>query len=298
MILQDRDIEALKLLADYFLLTSRQLRLWCYSNDSTGRVTRRRLLEMRNEGLVDKRNLQVVNPKDGSTSPVFHLTKKGLEFLAGHLDDESLLRKPVEPTQPQHLLHYVAVSDTQRLCRSAIESSTEAISLVKWVNEDEAINLSESDKPRKFLRMTFGNVLCVPDAAFVLEYQGARAVVYLEQDRDSFFYERVAARKSPGYRKLWDQGGHKIQFPETNIDHFLVLFVAPNAKRRDQLCRSFAKRNADHGVAKAFRFMAFDEATPENFLFESLLSRCSDDATVPLVRRVNVPTTVSQSVTT
>lgn len=298
MILQDRDIEALKLLATYFMLTSRQLRLWCYCNDSTGRVTRRRLLEMRNEGLVEKRNLQVVNPKDGSTSPVFHLTKKGLEFLAGHTDDDSLLRKPIEPSQPQHLLHYIAVSDTHRLLRSAIECSTEPIQLNKWVNEDEAINLSATQAPRKFLRTTFGNVLCAPDAAFQLEYQGARAIIYLEQDRDSFFHERVAARKSPGYRKLWDQGGHKTQFPETNIDHFLVLFVAPNAKRRDQLCRAFAKRNSDHGVLKAFRFMAFDELTPENFLFDSMLTRCLDDATVPLVRRVNAPTTVSQSVTT
>ena len=108
MILQDRDIEALSMLARYFMLTSRQLRQWCYRSDTTGRVTRRRLTAMRHEGFVRKRNLQVVNPRDGAASPVYHLTRQGLELLAGHFDDESLLRKPVEPSQPQHLQHYIA----------------------------------------------------------------------------------------------------------------------------------------------------------------------------------------------
>ena len=294
MVLQDRDIEALKLLSDYFMLSSRQLREWVYSNDSTGRVTRRRLLEMRVGGLIEKRNLQVVNPRDGSTSPVFHLTKQGLEFLAGHLDDDSIVRKPTEPSQPQHLLHYVAVADTQRMLRQAIAATPEPISLNRWVNEDEAINIHEANTPRRFLRTKFSNVLCMPDAAFLLEYNGAKAVFYVEQDRDSFFHERVAARKSPGYRKLWDQAGHRQHFPMSNLDYFFVLFIAPSEKRRDQLRRAFAKKNDEHGVAKAFRFVAFDQVTPNNFLFESLLTRCQDDDLVPMVKRVTPPTTNSQ----
>ncbi len=294
MILQERDIEALILLARYFMLTSRQLREMCYSNDSTGRVTRRRLTGMRQAGFLQKRNLQVVNPLDGSASPVYHLTKTGLEFLAGHLDDEMLLRKPVEPSQPQHLLHYIAVSDTHRMMNAAIDATVEDIKLLRWVNEDEALNLLEANTPRRFMRTKFSNVICMPDAAFVLEFKGIRAVFYVEQDRDSFFHDRVAARKSPGYRKLWEQKGHRQHFPESNIDFFFVLFVAPGKKRRDQLCRAFAKKNADHEVQKAYRFVAFDQITPNNFLFETILTRCQDDELVSLVKRATSPTTNSQ----
>ncbi len=291
MILQERDIKALSLLSQYFMLTSRQLREMCFTTDSTGRVTRRRLTGLRQAGYVRKRNLQVVNPKDGSNSPVFHLTRTGLELLAGHFDDDSILRKPVEPSQPQHLQHYTAVSETQRLMHAAVEATSEKIRIDKWVNEDEALNLDEADKPRRFLRTKFGNVVCIPDAAYVLEFKEQKAIFYLEQDRDTFFHDRVAARKSPGYQQLWEQQGHRQHFPETNVGHFYILFVAPSAKRRDQLCRAFAKKNDGHEVQKAFRFVSFDEATPDNVLFESIFACCHHTEMVPMVKRGATPTT-------
>ena len=178
--------------------------------------------------------------------------------------------------------------------RSAIESTSDEVKLIRWVNEDEATNLDAGDAPKTFLRKKFGNVICLPDAAYVLEYKSIRAVFYLEQDRDTYFYDRVAARKSPGYQKLWEQKCHMAQFPESNLDFFFILFVAPNKKRRDQLKKAFAKKNATHEVQKAYRFVAFDEVKPENFLFETLLTRCQDEELVPMVKRVIQPTTVSQ----
>ena len=295
MILQERDIQALSLLAQYFMLTSRQLREMCYTTDSTGRVTRRRLTGLRQAGFIRKRNLQVVNPKDGSNSPVFHLTRTGLELLAGQLDDDSLLRKPVEPSQPKHLQHYIAVSDTQRMLRNAVSATNEQIQLQQWVNEDEAVNLDQPDSPRKFLRTKYGNVICIPDAAFVLEFKSHRAVFYVEQDRDTYFHGRVAARKSPGYRKHWEQKGHIQHFSDSNLQHFYILFVAPNAKRRDQLCSAFAKKNADHEVRKAFRFVAFDEINADNFLFDSIFACCHENEPVPLVKQSVTPTTNSEA---
>lgn len=293
MILQERDIEALSLLARYFVLTSRQLREMCFTSDSTGRVTRRRLTGMRQAGYLRKRNLQVVNPRDGVASPVYHLTKQGLELLAGHFDDETLLRKPVEPSQPQHLQHYVAVAYTHHMMRKAIAANSE-VKLDRWVNEDEPINL-ESEERKTFLRKKFGNISFLPDAGYVLEFQNFKAVFYLEQDRDTYFYDRVAARKSPGYRKMWETKSHLMQFPDSSLEFFFVLFVAPNKQRRDQLRKAFAKKNKGHDILKAFRFVAFDEVTPENLLFESILTRCQDDELVPMVKRVTPQTTETQS---
>ncbi|QDT38400.1 replication-relaxation family protein [Stratiformator vulcanicus] len=290
MVLQERDIEVLAALARYFLLNSRQIREHCFPDDSSGRITRRRLSKMTRDGYVRKRALQVVGPADGAASPVYHLTSTGREFLAGHFDDEMLLAKPVEPSQPQHLFHYVAVAETHRLFDRATKSQEGEVQLTRWVHEDEYLNPEETDrKKRRMLRTDFDGprkVFCIPDAAFVISYHDQHAVIYLEQDRDTFFHDRVAARKSPGYRLLSEREGHRRHFPETTLAFFFVLFVAPSRKRADQLRRAFAKKNAEHDVRRVYRFAAFDELNETNLFFEPLLGCCHHDDRVPLIKRV------------
>ena len=284
MQLQDRDIQALVFLSRYFMLNSRQLRELSYQDDKTGRVTRRRLTKMRHEELIKKRNLLVVHSRDGSASPVFHLTRKGLEFVSEYLNDETILFKPLEPSQPQHLSHYIAVADTYRLLDRALTEAKNPVSLTKWINEDEIINPTEPEKRKhQKLKTKFGNIVCAPDAAFILEFQEHRAVFFLEQDRDTFFHKRVAARKSPGYRQLFTTG-HLAKFPESNVNHFFVLFVAPSAKRRDQLRDSFKQKNRDHDVHKTYRFAAFDELNEQNLLFEPVWTACHHGEKVPLIQ--------------
>lgn len=287
MVLQERDIAVLADLARYFLLTARQVRELQFAGKNGSRICRRRLLALMQAGYVRKRAMHVVNPLDGSTSPTYHLTKHGLEFLAGHFDDPSILSRPLEPSQPQHLHHYAAVADTYRLLDRAITKQSGAVELVQWVHEDEVID-PEVDLKRK-LRTEFDypkKAVCLPDAAFLLKHAGVRAVVYLEQDRDTFFHDRVAARKSPGYRELLTTQRHKEHFPSTQLDFFFVLFVTPTQKRAEQLRQSFAKRNESHDVRKIYRFGSLDQLNDDNFLFEPMLSCCHHDDRVPLIRRV------------
>ncbi len=130
-----------------------------------GRVTRRRLTKMGHDGFVRKRNLLVVNPRDGAASPVYHLTKSGRELLAAHFDDDSFLFKPVEPSQPQHLFHYIGVSDVHIMLDRALPLQS-AASLTRWVNEDEFVNVDEPDKKARFKLLTqFNNpskLVCAP----------------------------------------------------------------------------------------------------------------------------------------
>jgi len=290
MILQPRDIETLAHLAHYFILNSRQIRQLAFPDDSTGRIARRRLTKLMAAGYLRKRNMHVVNPADGSASPVFHLAKTGREFLAGHFDDDTYLMKPLEPSQPQHLYHYVAVSDTHRLFDTAIAKCEDPVLMPRWHNEDEVINPEEAEPAkRRHLRAEFSvapRVVCLPDAGFLLEYKGHRLAVYLEQDRDTFFHDRVAARKSRGYQQLLISKRHREHFPETTFDIFYVLFVAPTRKRAEQLRRSFNKKNNGTDAAKVYRFASLDEITPDNLLFEPMLSCCHHDDRVPLIKRI------------
>ncbi len=288
MVLQERDIAALLTFARCFILSACQVRRVCYPDDATGRITRRRLTKMVHEGLVFRRRLAVVNPTDGSATPIYHLTKTGREFLASHFDDPQFLHLPIDPAQPQHLQHYVAVAETRLLLDAAVAPQSE-VKLLRWCHEDEILNPDEPEaakRRRLFTELsTTPKLVCVPDAAFLLQSQGERAVCYLEQDRDTFFYDRVAARKSPGYAGLFQHQLHKQHFPETTLDHFFVVVITPTAKRRDQLRTAFAVKNKDTPAERMYRFGSFDELTPENFLFEPMFRCCHQDGRVPLVKR-------------
>lgn len=300
MQLQSRDIQALTMLAQYFMLTSRQLRQLCFHDDSTGRVTRRRMLKMSQDGLVRKRQLLVVNPRDGAASPVFHLTKIGREFLASHYDDESYLQKPVEPSQPQHLFHYVGVSDSHILLDEAIAKQSH-IGLDCWVNEDEFVNPDETDKNKRVKLLTqfqdSNKVVCAPDAAFVLSANGHRAVMYVELDRDSFYHDRVAARKTPGYKKHLAMRAHMKHFPTSTLNSFFVLFIAPTEKRVRQLRDAFAKTNTGDPALNIYRFGSFETLTPENVLTAPVFRCCHHDNLVSLVKPSAIPDHASTVVT-
>jgi hypothetical protein len=293
MVLQERDIDVLSALARYFMLNSRQIRELCFTDDANGRITRRRLNKMVQAGYLRKRSVQVVSPRDGSTCPVYHLTKLGREFLAGHYDDAAFLLKPVEPAQPQHLYHYIAVAETHRLFDRAIARAGDEVQLQRWHHEEQVLNPDDADSSKRlYLRTEFpgtSKVICMPDAGFVLQSGDHAIAVYLEQDRDTFFHERVAARKSPGYQKLLALRGHRLHFPETTLDHFFVLVMAPSRKRADQLRRAFAKRNRDTEIAKCYRFGAFEELTDTNLFFEPMYTCCHHDDRVRLVKKLPSP---------
>lgn len=144
------------------------------------------------------------------------------------------------------------------------------IMLVRWVNEDEDVNLTELDRKKRFKLLTQFNtpskLVCAPDAAFVLKSREHNAVMYVEYDRDTYFHDRVAARKTPGYKKFLESRYHRNHFPETTLDHFFVLFFAPTEKRSRQLRDAFAKKNADDPALKVYRFGSFETLTAENML--------------------------------
>jgi len=295
IILQPRDITLLEYFARYFMLTSRQVRELVFTDDKTNRVTRRRLGQLTRAGYLRKRNMSVVHPTDGSATPVYHLDRAGRQFIAEHTGDDTLLLKPIEPSQPQHLYHYAAVAETHRVIDRAVEQTTEPVTIDQWYNEDEVINPDvEHARERKRLRTEFSEspkVVCLPDAAFLIDYHGHRIAVYLEQDRDTFFHKRVAARKNRGYEALLASRRHREHFPNTTVDYFYVLFVAPTRRRADNLCSAFAKLNEGNDAALIYRFASLDEINETNLLFEPVLTRCHDDERVSLIRRMAEPAT-------
>lgn len=288
-----RDILILRHLSRYFMLNRKQVERLVFEGDS--RQARRRLNALVQENLIRRRNLQAINPEDGSSAPVYHLTANGRAFLAMHFDDPSIRLLPVDPKQPMYVFHYLAVAETAMLFHAAVEREEE-IAMPIWINEDHVVNVDELDKRKHFalesVAMVRGRkVICDPDAAFLLEYKDTSAVFYLEQDRDRNQWQgRIASKKNPGYEQMYKERRHRKHFPQTTLPYFFVLFITPSAKRRDQLGSAFAHQNKDKDHGKVIRFAALPDlqsavTSGQSLFFDPLFYRADNDAPVTLVNR-------------
>jgi len=184
--LTDRDIEILKLLVHYYVLSRQQIQRLLFPGDEKGRITRRRLQALVDEHLINRQTMLYCHPASGSPAPVYFPSRKGCEFLAEHLDDERFLATPTQAPIPHHVLHWLAVSETHIVLDKALKSQT-GVHCDGWLNEWDTVNKDESAPEKRYriymLLREQPRLVCAPDAAFLLSVAGHRKVFYLEQDR-------------------------------------------------------------------------------------------------------------------
>ncbi len=281
-----RDIPVLVALGNLFLMNRRMIQQECYPSDQDGRLSRRRLSSLLRDGYINKQRMLVVNPRDETPAPVYHLAPKGCQFLAEHFEDDRYLVKPTSIAQPMHLYHYLAVANTHILVDQAIAQSD--VKLITWCNEQEFLN-PENPNPKQRVRLYCElktkpkKIICAPDSGFLLDVNGHRGVFYLEQDRDrdNYSHKRIAALKSPGYAELHQQQLHrKKHFPTTTLKRFTVVMIAPSEKRRDALRRAFDKKTG----ADFWRFASLTDLTPKSLLHEPVWYDTKSDEPQPLVK--------------
>lgn len=282
--LTPRDVGVLENLSRYFLMNRRMVQSRCYRTDRDGRITRRRLQALVNEGYINRHRMRVVNPADEFPSPVYFLAERGRQFLAEHLKDDAILHKPVKITQTGHIFHYLAVTQTHMTLDDAIARHDD-VELDVWFNEFEIVNPQESDSDRHFTLFTKLTeepaIVCAPDAGFQLAMQDHRGVFYLEQDRDTSGHRQVARYKHKGYAELLRQRAHRRAFPSTTRDGFHVLLICPSERRRDALRRAFRGKDGE----QLWLFASMTDIKPESFLTGDIFFRTDNDAPRPLIRR-------------
>lgn len=286
MIVTPRVLDILRCVACYGVLTAAQIRNLCFPNiQSDGSNVRSRLRTMVQQKLLNRAHMEIANPMSPLSAPVYYSSPLGVDVLATQLNDESYRLISTRAPQWQNLVHFVAIADVHILADQAVARQAYA-KMERWVNEFDVVNSNASNPADRFFLYTqiqqTPKLVCIPDAAFVLNVQGFRKAFYLELERGTSPTGRVAAEKSPGYFALHQQKLHKKHFPEA-LDDFAVLLTAPDVRWRDALRRAFAAKDG----AALFRFAAVPELTPENFLFGSVWHPCKGEP-VPLVKSPNV----------
>lgn len=279
----ERDIQVLSALHRYYLLCRSQIQRLCFPTDRTGRVTRRRLQELCRRSLVNRQRVIVDHPHIQPPGSVYYPAQRGRELLSEYLDDPQLRLIPTQRPQSDHVLHWLAVSETHITLDAAI-GRQDAVSIEGWINEFDIVNPAESDPAKRFRLYTLiresPRLISAPDAAFVLKLGPHSKIFYLEQDRGTSGAVQVAARKSPGYVALAEKGLQRRHFPSATIDAFSVLAVAPNHRRRDALRREMNGRPGD----SLWKFASATDLTAESFLHAPVFWSCADEQPRSLVQ--------------
>lgn len=283
MRLQDRDYEVLKGLATYGLLNRHLLQLLYFPQDREGRVTRRRLEAMVKADYVRKPREQPLCPRHGFPCPVFYLGVNGRDALAERFDDPAYLAKPVSIGSRPHLDHMLAVSEFHLALRDATDAHPD-VSLVRWVNENEPINLSapEDQQRRLFSELLVRpRLVCNPDAGFVLQKGEHKVVYYLERERGGTGAKQLYDRKTRGFDVLKQKKHHCDHFPEaTHKEDFIVVCVAQSQSHLRRLVNVFRGREA----AALWRFANAKKIDALSILTEPLWHHADRDSPAPLIK--------------
>ena len=282
MIVMPRDISVLLALARYFILDRRHVGKLVFPHDFDGRVARRRLAALATEGLIRRHMTLVASSFDAVPAPVYLLTAKGCRYLAEKTGDNQYLYKPVDLPHPLHLIHAMAVADLHMLFDAAIAAQT-GIVLEAWFNEFDVVNASEPDPTYHCrLRTKFPGepeIICSPDAAFMMSHDGRRFAYYLELERGDGHGgtgpRQLAERKCPGYAEVARQKLYLKHFPALGVaDEFRVLLVVPNGHRRDAVREAFQKKDPTEFRTGLWRFAAFTDIAADSLLTHEIIYRC------------------------
>ncbi|MDP9025377.1 MAG: replication-relaxation family protein [Candidatus Eremiobacteraeota bacterium] len=270
---QLRDIDVLESVARYRTLTRAQINRLHFPTDAEGRLTRKRLRLLHDEGMVNRTNMQVVNPSMGAPAYVYYPSAKGCAFLLQEQKDDWYKTVCTLTPNWMYLYHWVEVAQTHITLDQAVVRLP-GVKVIEWISEWSIANAAETEPEYRYKLYTrLGQKLvCAPDAAFLLQKDGFRKAFYLEQDRDTTKNaERVAAQKCHGFAALFERRAHiGRHFPLANVEKFTVLFVAPSTKRRDALRKAFAEKPA----AWLYKFAAQPDLKPETFLTEPIWFPC------------------------
>lgn len=279
------DIQVLLLLATYYTLTRAQIGQLAFPDDCDGRATRRHLQKLLQMRLLQRTRMEVVNPAMGAPAPVYHLSADGAAFLAQHLRDDKYRTCCTQTPNWQHLYHWCAVAEFHIALDRAV-AQVPGVAVTRWYGEWDVIDVEAKEPERRFRLYTrlSEKLVCVPDAGFSLERNGAQRAFYLELDRHTTMNAgRVAAQKCGGYAALFAERqqalpGHLRHFPDANPERFTVLMVATSAERRDALRKAIAPKTG----AWLWRFASQQNLNEESLLNAPIWYPCSGEATAIL----------------
>jgi hypothetical protein len=275
----DRDVAILESVFRYYVLTRAQVvRLHFRPGPTRDRIARKRLQHLAGEKLLNVARLRY-SPDATAATHVYYPSRRGAEFLAARLGDESYLARTCQCPQQYCLFHWIRLTDRHLMLDRAVALQTEAC-VPCWYSEWDVVNPAESvHRPEKRFRLytllqeESKRLVCAPDAAFLMTAGGHGKVFYVEEDRHTESAERYVNAKVKGYAELHARRGHRRHFPEATADDFTVLMFSPDETRRKALCTAMKGKPGE----RLWRFCSVAGLTAETLLHEPVFHATQGD---------------------
>lgn len=283
------DMDVLRALARYYVLTCGQIQQVCFAGHTSSRATRRHLGKLRHDGYIERHSVVAMLPDGSGAAPVYYATNRGAELLTTWFEDDSYQRLNTKTPRADRLTHWVALNNTRLIVEQAL-AQQQPVRLCGWVSEWQTIHSTNSAEEQFVLHTQLSEsppLSCSPDAAFLLECRGHRRVYYVEQDLGTSSPHQVAARKTKGYAELATRNGHLRHFPAATVPTFRVLMLTTSAYR----VRAIAREVSERPRPDLWLFIDQRELTPESFLFQPITFD-SQGQPGPLVQQDDAPTVI------
>ena len=127
-------LSALRALGEYSYLVRPQITQLSFSTHTSSRYTRKVLRDMIHDKLVGRTKRKITYDELRSGCPVYYLTQKGVEALAGATHNDNYLACTSQSPRADRLEHWVGSSDIHMRLDAAIATQT-FVSAPIWVNE-------------------------------------------------------------------------------------------------------------------------------------------------------------------
>lgn len=262
--LQHRDMELLRELGECRFLNTEQI---LALHPGGRRNFLRRLALMYDLGYLDRPKTQS-RSKLPSPHIVYSLGRQGVEAVFGDAGQyQVVLRRMREIERSLPLIAHALMISQFKTCLTLATRKRDDLKLEQWLQGYD-LKYSLRDKYDR-------NPELVPDAFFVIGYNGYEYPVFLEVDRGTMTEERFVS-KLKLYWRWWREERIKDSLGFT---HFRVITVTPNETRSENLRIASKEANTDRKGSNMFLFACdkrYSIAKPEA-IFEPIWKSPKDD---------------------
>ena len=278
----ERDLEILRMVAIYRMVTSNQIRLLLFGGKQRSTQCDLRLRLLFQHGYLERRSQATLHEENKPL--VYLLTEKGVRHLMAVDEGEHSAihwRPKLNQMSQHHLQHVLQVNDVRIAIGQACDLHAYDL---EWLDEFTIRGLKLYDRfPVRDATGRTNITVLIPDGFFTLDAPELWMSCFLEVDRGTESLQTVARKFSKylayfgtsGYRErygVWDENGNEI-YP-------CVLTVTTSPKRVENL-KAVAQ---EVGASSLFLFTTFTDVTPEQVLSQPIWQPVGSDTPVCLIR--------------
>jgi hypothetical protein len=266
--LTQRDIEIVRAVYDYRLLTTQHLKTLFFPSRHQAYA---RLSALYHHGFLNRVFLGVY--ADKMNTPILYvLDKRGAELLQAEQGIDVVWSKELKSLTTQFLEHTLAINSVRvAVAKAAMDFG---YALLVWKGENEI----KADYDYVTIRGQTGrmqSVSVIPDSYFALETPKGKAHFFLELDRGTMTTQRFKT-KILAYQTYYGSGAYQRRFETRSLR---VLTVTTGPGRAANLQRV----TEEAGGKQRYWFTTLDQVTPQTVLSAPIWHVATNTQSEPLI---------------